>query len=41
MTGTKQSNSQPGNPKNSGKEQGQQQQNQQKVPEHQGRQKQP
>ncbi|WP_281291273.1 hypothetical protein [Paraburkholderia panacisoli] len=41
MTDTKQSNTQAGNPKNAGKVQGQQQQNQQKMPQHQGGQRQP
>jgi hypothetical protein len=41
MTDQKQSNTQAGNPKNAGKEQGQQQQNQQKQPQHQGGLRQP
>lgn len=41
MSDSKQSNTQPGNPKNPGKQQGQQQQNQEKVPQHQGGQRQP
>ncbi|MFM0493878.1 hypothetical protein PQQ88_08785 [Paraburkholderia caledonica] len=41
MTDPKQSNTQPGNPKNAGKQSGQQQQNQQKTPQHQGGQRQP
>lgn len=41
MTDPKLNNTQPGNPKNAGKQQGQQQQNQQKLPQHQGGQRQP
>jgi len=41
MNDPKQSNAQPGNPKDPGKQSGQQQQNQQKTPQHQGGQRQP
>lgn len=41
MPSTKQSNAQPSNPKDAAKPQGQQQQNQQKLPKHQGGQRQP
>ncbi|MFP3610391.1 hypothetical protein [Paraburkholderia terricola] len=41
MSNTKQSNTLPANPKEPAKEKAQQQQNQQKAPQHQGGQRQP
>ncbi|SIT39825.1 conserved hypothetical protein [Paraburkholderia ribeironis] len=40
LTDTKQSNTQPGNPKDAGKQQGQQRQNPQRMPQHRGGQRQ-